>query len=364
MNRHYCLGVDASRSVIEQPTGTELYSRQLIDALLERAPDRFSFRLYFNQPPRFPISNHPSEIRNLPFRRLWTHGRLSWEMLTQTPDLLFVPSHVLPIVHPRRSVVTVHDLGYLFFPETHPTGQRLYLDVTTRWHTLTAARVLADSVATKRDLIARYHARPDRITVAYPGLDPRVKRVEDRAEIARVKTKYGVEGEYVLYLGTLQPRKNLTRLIDAWHRTNTTISLVLAGKRGWFYEQLIKQARRNIRFIGYVEEADKAALLSGAKAFAFPSLYEGFGFPVLEAMACGVPVVCSNTSSLPEVGGDAALQVDPLNVEDITHGLKQIIGDESLRRTLIERGYQQAQRFTWTACADTVLNVFEDVLMK
>lgn len=364
MNRRYTLGVDASRSVIEQPTGTELYSRLLIEALLARAPDWFSFRLYFNRPPRFQLIDRRTEIRSLPFSRLWTHARLSWEMLTQTPDLLFVPSHVLPIVHPRRSVVTVHDLGYVFFPETHPTGQRLYLDVTTRWHAVTAARVLADSVATKRDLIARYGARPDRITVAYPGLDPRVKRVDDRAEIARIKTKYGVEGDYVLYLGTLQPRKNLARLIEAWQRANLPASLVLAGKRGWFYEQLIRKAGRSVRFIGYVEESDKTALLSGAKAFAFPSLYEGFGFPVLEAMACGVPVLCSNTSSLPEVAGDAGLLVDPLNVEEIAQALRQIMTDECLRSSLIERGYQQARQFTWAACADTVLQVFDEVLTR
>lgn len=358
----HCLGLDASRSVIEQPTGTELYSRLLIEALLERAPDRFSFRLYFNRPPKPETSSQKSEVRIMPCPRLWTHARLSWEMVTRPPDLLFVPSHVLPIVHPRRSVVTVHDLGYLFFPETHPAGQRLYLDVMTRWHTLTAARVLADSNATKRDLIQRYGARPDRITVAYPGLDPHVQRVEDRAEIARVKTKYGIEGDYVLYLGTLQPRKNLARLIEAWHRAGARMALVLAGKRGWYYEQLIREAGHDVRFVGYVEEADKAALLSGAQAFAFPSLYEGFGFPVLEAMACGVPTLCSNTSSLPEVGGDAALQVDPLNVDEIAQGLRQIISDAGLRRALIERGYQQAQHFTWAACAAVVLQVFEEIL--
>ena len=364
MTARYTIGIDASRSTIEQPTGTELYSRLLIDALLERAPDRFSFRLYFNQPPRFRISNQRSTIRNMPFPRLWTHGRLSLEMTLHPPSVLFVPAHVLPIIQPRRSVVTVHDLGYLHFPETHPLRQRLYLDVTTRWHTRIATHVLADSAATKRDLIARYGAQPDRITVAYPGLDPGVKRVTDPAAIARVKSKYGLEGAYVLYLGTLHPRKNVLRLIKAYRQSGSTWQLVLAGKRGWYYEQLIKQAGSGVRFIGYVDEADKAALLSDAKAFAFPSLYEGFGFPVLEAMACGVPVLCSNTSSLPEVAGEAALQVDPLNVDEIANGLRRITLDDDLRATLIERGYQQAQRFTWPACADVVLSVFEAVLKR
>ncbi|MBI5564299.1 MAG: glycosyltransferase family 4 protein [Chloroflexi bacterium] len=364
MNARYTVGLDASRSTIDQPTGTELYSRLLIDALLERAPEQFFFRLYFNQSPRFRISHQRSTIRNMPIPRLWTQGRLSLEMTLHPPDVLFVPSHVLPIIQPRRSVVTVHDLGYLYFPETHPLRQRLYLDVTTRWHTRSATHVLADSEATKRDLIARYGARPDRITVAYPGLDPSVRRVTDPAEIARVKSKYGLEGAYVLYLGTLQPRKNVLRLIKAYRQSGSSWQLVLAGKRGWYYEQLIKQAGSGVRFIGYVDEADKAALLSGAKAFAFPSLYEGFGFPVLEAMACGVPVLCSNTSSLPEVAGEAALQVEPLNVDEIANGLRRITLDNELRAALIERGYRQAQRFTWPACADVVLSVFAAVLKR
>ena len=203
------IGIDASRSVSAQPTGTELYSRYLIEALLSRAPDRFSFRLYFNQPPQSAISNQQSAIRIIPFPRLWTHLRLSTEMILHRPDLLFVPAHVLPIIHPRRSVVTVHDLGYLYFPEAHPPRQRWYLDRSTRWHTRTAAHLLADSAATKRDLINRYHADPDTITVAYPGLDPSVKRVDDPNEIARVKAKYHIDGDYLLYLGTIQPRKNL-----------------------------------------------------------------------------------------------------------------------------------------------------------
>ena len=138
--------------------------------------------------------------------------------------------------------------------------------------------------------------------------------------------------------------------------------MLLAGKPGWYSDQLLQQANDRVKFIGYVDAADKNALLSGATAFVFPSLYEGFGFPVLEAMACGVPVLCSNTSSLPEVAGEAALLVNPLDVDDIARGLHDITTNDDLRRTLIERGYQQAQKFTWQACADVVLSVFESVL--
>lgn len=283
-------------------------------------------------------------------------------MILQRPDLLFVPAHVLPIVHPRRSVVTVHDLGYLYFPEAHPPRQRWYLDRSTRWHTRTGAHLLADSAATKRDLINEYHADPDQITVAYPGLDPSVTRVDDPNEIARVKAKYHIDGDYVLYLGTIQPRKNLQRLIQAFADCDLRLALVLAGRRGWYADELLRQANDRAKFVGYVEAADKNALLSGSTAFVFPSLYEGFGFPVLEAMACGVPVLCSNISSLPEVAGDAAVLVNPLEVDDIVRGLRDVLTSDDLRRTLIERGYQQAPKFTWQTCADIVLNVFEGLL--
>jgi glycosyltransferase involved in cell wall biosynthesis len=359
----FVIGIDASRSVSAQPTGTELYSRYLIEALLSRAPDRFLFRLYFNQPPQSAFSNQHSAIRVIPFPRLWTHLRLSAEMIRHRPDLLFVPAHVLPIVHPRRSIVTIHDLGYLYFPEAHPPRQRWYLDRSTRWHTATAAHLLADSAATKRDLVERYHADPDKITVAYPGLDPAIKRVTDPSEIARVRANYNVEGDYLLYLGTIQPRKNLQRLIEAFYQLPTAnCQLLLAGKPGWYSEQLLQLANDRVKFIGYVDAADKNALLSGATAFVFPSLYEGFGFPVLEALACGVPVLCSNTSSLPEVAGDTAVMVNPLDVDDIVRGLQEVTTNEDLRKTLIERGYQRAQKFTWQACADVVLNVFESTL--
>jgi glycosyltransferase involved in cell wall biosynthesis len=357
------IGMDASRTVTPQPTGTELYSRCLIEALLERAPDHFFFRLYFNQPPQSAISNQQSAIRVIPFPRLWTHLRLSTEMILHRPNLLFVPAHVLPIVHPRCSVATVHDLGYLYFPEAHPPRQRWYLDRSTRWHARVAAQLLADSEATRRDLIERYHADPDRITVAYPGLDPAVKRVDNSGEIARVKAKYRIDGDYLLYLGTIQPRKNLQRLIAAFLQLPTShLQLLAAGKRGWYADTLLKQASDRVKFIGYVDAADKNALLSGATAFVFPSLYEGFGFPVLEAMACGVPVLCSNTSSLPEVAGEAAVLVNPVDTDDIARGLREVTRNEDLRRALIEREYQQAQKFTWQACADVALSVFEKAL--
>ena len=356
------IGVDASRAIAARPTGTEVYSQRLIRALLEsESPHRF--RLYFRSHP--PTGEFPgADQRVIPFPRAWTHARLSWEMAHRAPDALFVPAHVLPLIHPRTSLVTVHDLGYLRFPAAHPPRQRLYLDLSTRWNARVAAHVLADSQATRADLVARYGTSPDKITVAYPGRDEALAPVRDPSAIQAVRARYGIDGRYFLYLGTLQPRKNLSRLIAAFGRLRSDAVLVLAGQRGWLYQDLFAQVRRlglegRVYFPGYVPDQDKATLMSGALAFVFPSLYEGFGLPVLEAQACGCPVITSTTSSLPEVAGEAAVLVDPADVEGIAAALERAAADPALRATLIERGFSNVRRFSWDACARTVLGAIE-----
>jgi glycosyltransferase involved in cell wall biosynthesis len=356
------IGIDASRAVAACPTGTEVYSRRLIQALLTlESPHRF--RLYLRSTS--PANTFPgAELRVIPFPRLWTHLRLSWEMAHRPPDVLFVPAHVLPLIHPRVSLATVHDLGYLYFPEAHPWRQRLYLDLSTRWNARIAAHLLADSEATKADIVTHYGTPPEKITVAYPGRDETLAPVRDPASIEAVKARYGIVGDYFLYLGTLQPRKNLARLIAAFAALPPETVLVLAGKRGWLYEDLFAQVGRlslegHVLFPGYVPDEDKAALLSGAVAFVFPSLYEGFGLPVLEAQACGCPVITSTTSSPPEVAGDAALLVNPSDTEAITAAMQRIASDSGLRKTLIERGFVNVRRFSWAACARSVLSIIE-----
>jgi len=360
------IGIDASRAIAAQATGTEYYSRHLIRALIDAAPDR-RFRLYFNRPPHGDAYRAPHvEHRIIPFPRLWTHVRLSMDVTRHPPDVLYVPAHVLPIAHPRRSVVTIHDLGYLHFPEAHPRAQRLYLDLSTRWNARASARIVADSRATKDDLVRHYGAPPDKIAVVHPGVEPSARRVEDSERIQSVKSRYGVEGEYLLFLGTLQPRKNLARLIEAFARSSDRErKLVIAGKKGWLIDDLPGQVERHglgrrVIFAGYVPDEHKAALLSGATALVFPSLYEGFGFPVLEAMACGAPVICSRTSSLPETAGDAALFVDPLDVDAIASAIDRLTSDAALRWKLIARGYIQSSRFTWQTCAKRVLETLDE----
>jgi len=369
------IGIDASRSTAGQRTGTENYSLYLIRELLALNTSH-RFRLYFNQAPSPGLFSEKAEHRIIPFTRLWTHLRLSGEMFRHAPDLLFVPSHVLPLIHPRRSVVTVHDLGYLYYPEAHTLTQNAYLRWSTRFNAHAAATVLADSEATRQDLVRHCQISEEKISVVYPGRDKALTRVSDPATLAGVRTRYGLSESYLLYVGTLHPRKNLVRLVQAFSlliqspTSNSqspipNLQLVLAGQKGWLYDEVFAQVRKlgltgRVILTGYVPDADLGALLSGARAFVYPSLYEGFGFPVLEAMACGTPVICSNVSSLPEVAGDAALQVDPLDTDALAQALHHVMSDYGLCRTLVERGHRQVRRFSWQRCAQEVLQVFDE----
>jgi len=360
------IGIDASRAAVARRTGTESYSLNLIRGLLDCGPAH-DFILYFRDAPRPGLFSGGTH-RVIPFPRLWTHARLSLELLTAPrPDVLFVPAHVLPLVHPLPAVVTVHDLGYRYFPETHPLSQRLYLDWATRFSARSAARVIADSLATQNDLVRFYSIPPEKVAVVYPGRDESLRRVDPAA----VRAKYNLPGGYLLHVGTLQPRKNLLRLIEAYGALRFTFyaeppALVLAGRPGWLSSPILAQAKKfpDIRLLDYVPDEDLAGLYSGAAAFVFPSLYEGFGFPVLEAMACGAPVICSNTSSLPEIAGDAALLVDPADTAALAAAITRLLSDAELRAALVAKGYEQVKNFSWAKAARATLEVLEAVKRK
>ncbi len=364
------IGIDASRAAYAQRTGTENYSLFLIRALLELDQENH-YRLYFSYPPAanlFPAETNV-QLRTIPFPRLWTHIRLSWEMISRSPDVLFVPAHVLPLLHPRRSVVTVHDLGYLHYPQAHTRWARWYLQWSTSYNVRAAAHIIADSEVTQRDLIERCQARADKVTVVYPGYDPHFAPVRDAARLAAVQKRYGIPGAYILYVGTLQPRKNLGRLLDAYATLisqGRDVHLVIAGKKGWLHEPLFAQVRQLglegwVHFTGYVPQEDLPALISAARVFVLPSLYEGFGFPVLEAMACGTPVVCSNVSSLPEVAGDAAILVSPHDTAQLVQAVSRVLDDNELRHELTQKGLRQVTHFRWERCAQETLRILQGV---
>lgn len=365
------IGIDASRAALAQRTGTENYSLYLIRKLIEIG-DQYCFRLYFNRPPQegLFIRNERVQWRVMPFPRLWTHLRLAWEVTRYSPDVLYIPAHVLPWLHPGRCVVSVHDLGYLHYPQAHTRWGRWYLDLSTRFNVRSARRVIVDSETTRQDLISYYQVDAEKIAVAYPAGTPGLAPVTDRDALDRIRRAYHTGERYFCYVGTLQPRKNLKTLLQAFHSAMASgemgddVKLVLAGKRGWKCKDIVELAhseglRERVVLPGYVPSQDLPALLSGALAYVLPSLYEGFGLPILEAMACDTPVICSDVSSLPEVAGDAALYVSPHDTEGWAHAMARICHDKALRQELIARGRERGEAFSWERCARTVLAVLE-----
>lgn len=272
-------------------------------------------------------------------------------------DVLFAPNFVPPPTRSRRLVLTIHDLAFRRFPETAPLATRRWLERLDR-ALRQAAEVIVPSEATREDLIALYPVDPERVTVIHHGVDRERIRPASEEEIDRVRRRHGIEGRYVLFLGGLEPRKNLPRLVRAYERSGVDATLVIAGASvAWNPEgreqldsalsSLNENARHRVVLTGYLGTRDKAALLTGAEALVFPTLYEGFGFPLLEAMACGTPVLTSNVSSLPEVAGDAALLVDPLDQDSIAAGIGRLLGDAAFRQRLIDAGSHRVRQFSW-----------------
>lgn len=367
------IGVDASRALLARRTGTETYSLHLIRRLAALAPTRgHQLRLYVpDAPPEGLLPSGPDiEVCVIRQERLWTHLGLGPEVRRSPPDVLFIPAHVIPLRCTVPSVVTIHDLGFKHYPGAHLLASRLYLDWSTG-HSARAARcVLVDSKATAHDLQRFYGIPEAKIRIVYPGVDPMLGPVCDPDALGAMRGRYNLPRPYILHVGSLQPRKNLTRLVRAFaqvrERHHEPLDLVLAGPRGWRYEGLFSEVARLgleicVRFPGYVADEDMAALYSGARVFAFPSLYEGFGFPVLEAMRCEVPVVCSDASSLPELVGEAAVTFPPTDGDAIADALFRALTDEALRKTLIAKGSARAAQFTWESCAREALAVLEEV---
>ena len=369
------IGIDASRAVVGRRTGTEGYAFHLIRELIPLAEARgHRLRLYFNQAPPPDLFADAAHVETvvIPFPRLWTHARLGWELRRRPPDVFFTPAHVVPLTFKGRAVATVHDLGFRYFPEAHTRLQRGYLHWSTQHNARRSVLVLADSNATKSDLSRLYDVEPGKIVVVYPGVEPGLAPLHDPDVLAGVQGKYGIVAPYLLYLGTLQPRKNLQRLVEAYVKSGVSQQLVLAGKAGWLSEPILQtvsnQATQialapdsgSIRLTGYVAAEDKAALLSGATALLYPSLYEGFGFPILEAQACGTPVLCADNSSQPEVAGEAALLAPAGDTQQIAVGIVRLVQDTSLRAKLVQDGLANVRRFSWQRAAEEVMGVLED----
>ena len=304
---------------------------------------------------------------------LWQRLRLPLpvELVTGRVDLVHSPDFVLPPVAHAKTVLTIHDLSFMRYPEcSSPPLLKYLLDAVPR-SVARADCLLADSESTRQDLIELMHVPPERVFVVYAGVEDRFWATADTEQEAQTPARYGLDRPYILSVGTLQPRKNYPRLIRAYAQLrlehHIPHQLVISGGRGWLYEEIDATIRElglmdQVRLMGFVGDDDLPALYRGASVFAFPSLYEGFGIPMLEAMCCGTPVVTSTASSLPEVAGDAALTVNPHDVAAIAEALWRALDDETLRNELRQRGYERARCFTWAGAAQSLRDVYAKVL--
>ena len=363
------IGIDASRAYLAIRTGTEHYSRQVIDHLL-RLDSRHRITLYFNSASPPAEFADRAECRCLPSPRLWTHGRLSLEMLTNPPDLLFVPAHVLPLIHPERTAVTIHDTGYLYVPGAYSWTDWWYLRLSTLWNLRRSRVAIVDSHATAGDLAKLAGRSGSKTRTVHLGVDSRFSPAA-RSESEHVRSRLGLPERYLLYVGTIQMRKNLLNLLSAYKlalaEVPTLPALVLAGVDGYRASEIRLLAQRleldaNVKFTGYAPDALMPGLIAGAVGLVLVSWYEGFGLPALEAMACGTPVIASNTTSLPEVVGDAGLLVPPHDREAIGRSMVRLASDSTLREDLADKGLRRAGRFTWRRCAEETLAALEEAL--
>lgn len=317
------------------------------------------------------ITTRELRFRERVMSAIWHRLRipLPVDLVTGPVDIFHAPDYVLPPVSSGVTMITVHDLAFLIHPECADQNLRLFLEKTVPRSAARANYIITDSENTRNDVICLLDADPERVFVVPGGVDPSFVPANEEA-VHQVRCEYELKLPYVLAVGVIEPRKNFPRLIDAFSRfrvrTGLNYELVIAGGNGWLSDETYREAERspfanNVRFTGYVPDRHLAALYSGAEVFAYPSLYEGFGLPVLEAMACGTTVVCANTSSLPECAGDAALLFPPDDPDAMAATLEQACGDTALRTDLIRRGERRVAEFQWERAAERMIEIYERV---
>ncbi|HEY7351019.1 MAG TPA: glycosyltransferase family 1 protein [Ktedonobacterales bacterium] len=309
-------------------------------------------------------------------RVLWEHLQLAGEIRRHGLQLLHAPMNILPLRLPCPGIVTIHDLAFLRFPDFFRPPRRAYQHWFTRRSARRAALIIAISEHTRRDMIELLKVPEERIRVIYPMLEERFSLPCSAEAVQALRQRRRLPEHLILFLATLEPRKNVSRLLDAFRllkrETNLPHTLVLAGAKGWSVQTLEQQIyslgiQNDVRFVGYVPEAEKTLWYHAADLFVYPSLYEGFGLPVAEAMACGVPVVTSNASSLPEVVGDdgafgarAALTIEPTDTESLARAMQQGLRDNALRQQFRARGLARVQRFAPSLIVQQIIQAYQD----
>lgn len=350
------IGIDV-HSAHQRKTGIGVYTQNLVAAL--KKVDKENQYLYYGE-------ESPRDFSTVP-RILRENTYLTARSFLDGLDVFHVPGYGVPLCSRGTLVATVHDVIGMIFPENLPPGARLYWGTWLPWVVSRADRIVADSQCTKRDLMRLMGVAEEKIRVIHLAAEPAFRPITDALALAQVRKRFNLTKPFVLYVGTVEPRKNLERVMEAWaavkRRTKLPHQLVVAGRLDWAYEKVSDLVRRleikrDVVFTGYVRDEELPLLYNACDLFVFPSLYEGFGMPVLEAMACGVPVLTSNTSSIPEVAGDAAILVDPTDTEQMTRGIQQGLEDDALRERLRRAGPARAAQFSWEKTARETLEVY------
>ena len=374
------IGIDGNEANVEKRVGISEYAFKLLKQFERFKIYDLRFMIYLKDRP---LGDLPKERRGWEYRvigpnKLWTQIGLPLDLYFHKPrpDVFFTPTHYAPRFSPVPTAISIMDLSYVHYPQLFRKGDLYQLQNWTSYSAQKARKIFTISKASKDDIIKIYGVPKDKIVITYPGIKfkTQMSKLKTTVQNSKLLERYGIEREYVLFVGTLQPRKNIVRLIEAFSRVchpersegSRDISLIIVGKKGWLYEEILEAPRKfgienRIKFLDFVPNDDLPALYQNALCFVLPSLYEGFGLPVLEAMKNGCPVITSNVSSLPEAGGDAALYIDPLNVSDITAKIKMVLEDDKLRKEMIEKGKKQVSKFSWEKTAKETLKALESI---
>ncbi len=362
------IAIDAS--TISTQGGPRTYVLGLVDALL-RVDRENTYVIFYNDPVhlgRFPQAREIVLPGKNPLARLWReHVLLPLACRREKVDLLHCPKSAIPYFSPCPVVVTLHDLIPIKHPETEKFAAQMYWRLQIPIAARRSSYIITDSEHARQEILTDFGCPADKVRAIMLGFDPRMLKPRDRTTGENIHRKYGLPEEYLLYVGTIQPRKNLDTLIEGFALVKksgrVSHKLVIVGRKGWLYERFFKRIQElslteEIIFTGFVPDEELPYLYDGARCFAYLSLFEGFGLPPLEAMACGVPVVTSNTTSLPEVVGEAGITVPPTDIERVAAALEQVLTDPLLAARMREAGIARARLFSWEAAARETLQIY------
>ena len=373
------IGIDGSRAFIKNRTGIEEYSYQVIKNLRDNL-EGHQVVLYVRNGQQFTANSLQLpknwKVKVIKWPRFWTQAGLSLEMFLHPVDVLFIPAHTVPCIHSKNTIVTIHGLEYEFCPDAYSFLERLYMRCSIKNSCKWARTIISVSRNTKADLIKLYNIKEDKIRIIYEGYDrnfqfPISNLQSNSNEQISNDNKESISHKlkaksYLLFIGRIEERKNVANIVNTFEilkeQYKIPHKLILAGKPGFGYEKIKDRianvnCRKDIVELGFVSEEEKWNLLKNADVFIFPTLYEGFGIPILEAQSVGVPVVASKNSSIPEVVNDSALLVDSNNAEEIADAVYKIISDDEYKKDLIQKGLENVKRFSWSKCAREIENI-------